>query len=103
MLKPSKDAASARCATGIEGLDNILGGGLPRNRLYLVQGDPGVGKTTLALQFLLRGIREGEAGLYITLSETKEELELVARSHHWDIDQLALFELAAKDAQLSTE
>lgn len=59
-----------RAATGIAGLDQILYGGLPRNRVYLIEGDPGVGKTTLALQFLLTGAARGERGLYITLSET---------------------------------
>lgn len=88
------------CQSGIDGLDQILGGGLPRNRLYLVRGDPGVGKTTLALQFLLAGARLGEAGLYITLSETKEEMEVVARSHGWSLDRLHLFELSEKEAQL---
>jgi circadian clock protein KaiC len=69
-------AAAGPCTTGIDGLDNILfGGGLPRNCLYLVQGDPGSGKTTLALQFLLEGLRRGERVFYITLSETKAELE----------------------------
>ncbi len=72
-------------ATGIEGLDYILLGGFPRNHVYLLQGDPGVGKTTLGLQFLLEGARHGEKGLYITLSETRSELEAVARSHHWDL------------------
>jgi circadian clock protein KaiC len=71
--------------TGIEGLDYILLGGFPRNHVYLLQGDPGVGKTTLGLQFLLEGARHGEKGLYITLSETRAELEAVARSHHWDM------------------
>lgn len=103
MRNSSPAAATPRCATGIEGLDDVLGGGLPRNRLYLVQGDPGVGKTTLALQFLLEGVKQGEQGLYITLSETKEELELVANSHGWDIAPLNLFELSAKDAQLNNE
>lgn len=88
------------CATGISGLDEILGGGLPRHRLYLLKGDPGVGKTTLALMFLLEGARQGEAGLYITLSETKEEMDLVARSHGWSLDAIHLFELADKEAQL---
>ena len=60
----------ARCNMGVEGLDNILHGGLPRNRLYLIQGDPGVGKTTMAMQFLMAGAAKGEKGLYITLSET---------------------------------
>src|SRR5674476_484384 len=72
----------ARCSLGIEGLDKILGGGLPRSRVYLVQGEPGVGKTTLALQFLLEGARLGEAGLYITLSETKEELKEKRSGNH---------------------
>lgn len=88
------------CRTGVEGLDQILGGGLPRNRLYLVRGDPGVGKTTLALQFLLTGAAHGEPGLYITLSETKEEMDVVARSHGWSLDPLRLYELSEKDAQL---
>jgi circadian clock protein KaiC len=93
----------ARCTTGIEGLDEILGGGLPRNRLYLVQGNPGVGKTTLALQFLLQGVREGETGLYITLSETREELEVVADSHGWDVSPLNIFELSAMQEALQGE
>jgi len=75
------DATEGRAATGISGLDDILlGSGLPRNRLYLLQGSPGVGKTTLGLQFLLEGARRGEAVLYITLSETKEEIHQVAAS-----------------------
>jgi circadian clock protein KaiC len=96
-----KTNASTKCATGIEGLDEVLRGGLPRNRLYLVQGDPGVGKTTLALQFLLEGARTGGRSLYITLSETKEELLEVAQSHNWSLDPLAVFELSAMDQQLA--
>ena len=79
-------------ATGIEGLDYILLGGFPRNHVYLLQGDPGVGKTTLGLQFLLEGARHGEKGLYITLSETRAELEAVARSHHWDLSGVEVYE-----------
>jgi len=79
-------------ATGIEGLDHILLGGFPRNHVYLLQGDPGVGKTTLGLQFLLEGVRNGETSLYITLSETKSELEAVAQSHHWDISGVHVYE-----------
>src|SRR6478609_8177777 len=90
----------SRCSTGVEGLDEILYGGLPSHRLYLVQGDPGVGKTTLAIQFLLEGVRRGEEVLYITLSETKEELESVALSHGWDLEKVHLFELSAVEAQL---
>lgn len=95
--------ADKRCSMGISGLDDILGGGLPVNRFYLVQGNPGVGKTTLALQFLMEGERVGEKGLYITLSETKEELLSVAQSHNWSLDNLALFELSAIEQQLKTE
>jgi len=89
--------------TGIEGLDHILVGGLPRNRVYLVQGDPGVGKTTLGLQFLLEGIRLGETGMYITLSETAEELHAVAESHGWSIDQVHIYEQLVGEEQLQEE
>src|SRR5205823_6459693 len=72
---------NARAQTGISGLDDILFGGLPSRHLYLVEGDPGTGKTTLALQFLLEGLKRGEKGLYVTLSESKAELLGVAESH----------------------
>jgi KaiC/GvpD/RAD55 family RecA-like ATPase len=70
-----------RAATGIVGLDGVLAGGLPTRRLYLLQGLPGVGKTTLGLQFLIEGARLGERVLYITLSETEEEIRQGAASH----------------------
>lgn len=92
-----------RAATGIAGLDLILNGGLPRNRVYLVEGDPGVGKTTLALQFLLTGAARGERGLYITLSETEEEVRQIASSHGWSMDGIALFELSALEQQMRLE
>ena len=85
---------------GVPGLDAVLEGGLPRSRLYLIQGDPGVGKTTLAMQFLLEGARAGEKGLYITLSETKDEIEEVAKSHGWDISQIVLYELSTIEEQI---
>jgi circadian clock protein KaiC len=81
-------------STGIEGLDTILGGGLPRNRLYLIEGSPGAGKTTLALQFLLEGARQGETSLYITLSETRDELLAVGRSHGWSLEGVQIYDLA---------
>jgi circadian clock protein KaiC len=80
-------------STGIPGLDDILGGGLPRHRLYLVQGTPGAGKTTLALQFLLEGVRAGEPCLYITLSESRIEVMDVARTHGWSLDAIELIDL----------
>jgi circadian clock protein KaiC len=86
---------SALADTGIEGLDQVLNGGLPRNRVYLVEGDPGVGKTTLALQYLLAGVAKGERALYITLSETEAEIRQIADSHGWSLDGLEMFELSA--------
>jgi len=79
--------------TGIRGLDYILKGGLPANRLFLVQGHPGTGKTTIGLQFLLEGVKLGERSLYITLSESKEELISVGNSHGWDLDDISIFDL----------
>jgi circadian clock protein KaiC len=92
-----------RCSTGVDGLDTVLRGGFPVHRIYLVQGAPGVGKTTLALQFLLEGVRNGESGLYITLSETREELDGVAHTHGWTLEPVSLFELSAMEAQLQGE
>ncbi|MBV9840727.1 MAG: AAA family ATPase [Sphingomonadaceae bacterium] len=89
-----------RISTGNVGLDQILRGGLPANRLFLLEGTPGSGKTTLALQFLLEGARNGEPVLYITLSETSEELNVVAASHGWNLDSIALFELASAEEVL---
>jgi circadian clock protein KaiC len=96
--EPLVPTSSDRASTGIRGLDDILGGGLPRHRLYLIQGEPGVGKTTLALQFLLEGVAQGEKALYITLSETHDELMQVAQSHGWDLDSIAILEMDAEDA-----
>ncbi|TXG01383.1 ATPase domain-containing protein [Massilia arenae] len=86
-----------RTSTGIPGLDDILGGGLTPKRLYLVEGSPGAGKTTLGLQFLLDGVARGESGMYITLSETTDELVAVGHSHGWDLGALAIVELAGDD------
>jgi circadian clock protein KaiC len=92
-----------RLPTGIKTLDSILGGGLPANRIYLLEGDPGTGKTTLALQFLLEGAKQGESVLYVTLSETKEELEAVAESHGWNLDGIHIHELLPADDALKPE
>ena len=99
----SIDLADERCASGVEGLDNILAGGLPHAGFYLVQGDPGSGKTTLALQFLLEGVRRGEKVFYITLSETKQELFKVARSHGWSLDKIPVLDLSAVENLLWPE
>ncbi|WP_232793035.1 ATPase domain-containing protein [Caulobacter hibisci] len=89
--------AEPRVVTGVPGLDEILGGGLTRDRIYLVEGTPGSGKTTLALQFLLKGRELGETGLYITLSETETELRAAAASHGWSLDGIDLFKLVSEE------
>jgi len=94
---------ATRALSGIAGLDQVLRGGLPRNRLYVIEGDPGAGKTTLALQFLLEGLRLGETVLYVTLSETAEELYEVAASHGWSLDGVHLLELGALEARLQDD
>jgi circadian clock protein KaiC len=86
-----------RAPTGVAGLDDILDGGLPRKRLYLLQGSPGVGKTTAALQFLLHGVQKGENVLYVTLSESREELQATAAAHGWSLDKVTLYELTSME------
>jgi circadian clock protein KaiC len=92
-----------RSATGIAGLDDILGGGFTPHRLYLIEGNPGSGKTTLALQYLLEGVRRKEPGLYVTLSETKAELDAVARSHGWSLAGIEVVELIAPERELEPD
>ncbi len=99
----SPSTPQGRAGTGIGGLDDILAGGLNRNRLYLVEGVPGSGKTTLALQFLLDGARGGESVLYVTLSESEEELRSVADSHGWALDGVTLRELMPSEDSLQPE
>lgn len=89
--------------TGVPGLDDILGGGLPRDRIYLLQGDPGAGKTTVGLQFLREGLRLGETCLYIALSETRAEIETVIESHRWTLDGIEVIELSAIDQSVGLE
>ena len=92
--------ASDVAATGIAGLDDILGGGLTLNRLYLLEGMPGSGKTTLAFQFLMEGVRRGEPVLYVTLSETNEEIRAVGASHGWSLKGITIRELVPSEQTL---
>src|SRR5689334_20953019 len=93
MKKPRTD--KSRCRTGIPGLDDVLASGLPGRRFYLIQGEPGTGKTTLALQFLLEGVRCRERVLYVGLSETLDEIQEVGRSHGWSLDGINIVDLTA--------
>lgn len=100
-MKPTRILADTplqeRASSGIPGLDDILGGGLPVNHLYLIEGNPGSGKTTLALQFLRDGALRGEKGVYVTLSETAAELHTVAASHGWSLEGIEVFELVSSE------
>src|SRR5688572_1549668 len=104
-VKSGLMSPSSIATTGVAGLDFILGGGLPRDRIYLVQGDPGVGKTTVGMQFLLAGVAAGETCLYIALSETSAEISSVVDSHGWSLDGLHMLELSAleQSSGLDTE
>src|ERR1700748_1444092 len=86
-------AAMRNCKTGVAGLDEILAGGMSKGRVFLVEGAPGTGKTTIATQFLLAGAEAGERCLYITLSENEDELRAGAGSHGWDLRGVEVFEL----------
>ena len=86
--------------TGVEGLDDVLAGGFTRNRIYLLEGEPGTGKTTTALRFLMQGAAVGESVLYITLSETANELRETSTSHGWSLDGIDLFELVPPESLL---
>jgi len=90
-------------STGIWGIDTILGGGLASDRLYLIEGEPGTGKTTMALQFLLEGAKKRETVLYITLSETTKEIEAVAASHDWSLDNVHIHEVIPSESTLDPE
>ena len=103
ILKLPSNNGIARVSIGVTGLDDILGGGLPSDHLYLIEGDPGTGKTTIALQFLLEGARLGEKGLYVTLSESKHELLGVAESHGWSLDSIPIFEMTPQEEEINPE
>jgi circadian clock protein KaiC len=89
--------------TGIQGLDDVISGGLARGRVFLLEGKPGTGKTTLALQFLMAGAAQGETVLYVTLSETRDELRASAASHGWDLGGIDIFELVPSESILDEE
>jgi len=93
------ERTASKAATGVPGLDDVLSGGLTRGSLFLLEGNPGTGKTTIAIRFLMEGARAGETSLYVTLSETKKELLDGAASHGWDLDdRIEIFELQPADA-----
>jgi circadian clock protein KaiC len=102
-MKTKGSAGEADASTGIAGLDNILAGGFARERVYLLEGSPGAGKTTAAMSFLRAGAKLGEKTLYITLSETEEELRDSAHSHGWDMDGVEIFELVPPESLLDEQ
>jgi circadian clock protein KaiC len=91
--EPSAPSDEQTASTGVKGLDQILRGGFPREAMHLIRGGSGTGKTTLALQFLMAGVRAGERGLYISLAQTKRGLELLARSHGWSLEGITVHDL----------
>jgi circadian clock protein KaiC len=95
--------ANGKANFSVAGLDDITAGGLARGRLFLIEGSPGTGKTTIATQFLMAGVERGETSLYITLSETEEELREGATSHGWSLDGLEIFELVPPESQLDAD
>ncbi|GAC1469820.1 MAG: ATPase domain-containing protein [Isosphaeraceae bacterium] len=101
---PTQENGDSRfISSGNVELDSILRGGLPENHVYLIEGDPGSGKTTLALQFLLEGARQGERGMYVTLSETKSELHTIAQSHGWSLASIDICELIPTEESLKRD
>src|SRR5688572_28874819 len=96
-------AAQRRSATGVPGLDLVLNGGFIPDRLYLIDGNPGSGKTTISLQYIMEGMRAGERVLYVTLSETRDEIEAVAASHGWSLAGLEIVELIADEDNLDAD
>jgi circadian clock protein KaiC len=102
-MTTQETAGDADASMGIPGLDDILAGGLARERVYLLEGSPGAGKTTAAMSFLRAGAKLGEKSLYITLSETEAELRDAARSHGWDLAGVEIFELVPPESLLDEQ
>src|SRR5215831_5027893 len=103
MLQEQIAPAIIRCSSGCPGLDDVLGGGLPVGHFYLIESEPGTGKTTLALQFVTEGLKRGEKVLYVTLSESRDELWTVAERHGLKIDPGALLEVRPSEQDLKPE
>ena len=99
-MRPDLSSDAAPIPSGVPGMDDILSGGYACNRAHLIEGRPGCGKTTLGLQFLLDGVRQGECCLYITLSESKRELTSVAERHGWSLDGVEIYELVPPELSL---
>src|SRR5580658_2271431 len=99
-IQPNEDQV---ISTGIAGLDNVLNGGFPRGHFFLVQGEPGAGKTTLGLQFLMAGTGNGESVLYVTMSESEREIRKIARSHLWSLDGITIYEFVPTEDSLRPE
>jgi circadian clock protein KaiC len=100
---PAGSAEHQIVSTGTTGLDDILNGGLPRGHFFLIEGEPGAGKTTLGLQFLIEGVKRKERVLYVTLSESLVEIRKVARSHRWSLDGVAIYEFTPNEDSLRPE
>src|ERR1700752_2256698 len=103
MSANAEASPSSLVATGVMGLDHIMGGGLVENRMYLLEGKPGSGKTTLSLQFLMEGVRLGEWCMFVRLSESVEQLRATAKSHAWSLDGIHILEIIPSEESLEPD